>query len=191
MQVTKPRKQRKRLFQAPDHIRHRKFSARLSPELRASHKTKTVPVRSGDTIRVMRGDHKGFEGKITSVERKKYRIFVEGLGREKVDGTTIPVSVHPSKVMITNLNLDDKWRRQILDRKEEANDAREKILAKTPLKEDTKEEEKSEKKQGKSGRGERKTKEKLHDDKKTVKRKIRKTKKQKKPKETERSDGGE
>ncbi|NIQ06138.1 MAG: 50S ribosomal protein L24, partial [Candidatus Korarchaeota archaeon] len=74
MQVTKPKKQRKRLFQAPDHIRHRQFSARLSPELRASHEAKGIPVRSGDTVRVMRGDYKDFEGKVTRVERKKYRI---------------------------------------------------------------------------------------------------------------------
>jgi ribosomal protein L24 len=37
--------------------------------------------------------------------------------REKVDGTTVPIPIHPSKVMITRLNLDDKWRREILERK--------------------------------------------------------------------------
>jgi len=66
----------------------------------------------------MRGDRKGFEGKIVQVDRKNYRIFVEGVSREKVDGTTMPLPIHPSKVMIINLNLDDKWRREILKRKE-------------------------------------------------------------------------
>ena len=115
--ITKPTKQRKMLFQAPDHIRYKFFAASLSPQLKKSHKVKTIPVRSGDTVRIMRGDHKGFEGKITRVDRKKYRIYVEGLTREKVDGTAIFVPVHPSKVMITNLNLDDKWRKKILERK--------------------------------------------------------------------------
>jgi len=118
--VTKPAKQRKMLFQAPDHIRYKLFAAPLSPELRKSHGVKTIPVRSGDTVRIMRGDHKGFEGKIASVDRKKYRIYVEGLTREKVDGTTTFVPIHPSKVMITRLNLDDKWRKKILERKKEA-----------------------------------------------------------------------
>ena len=63
---------------------------------------------------------KGFEGKITTVDRKKYRIFVEGITREKVDGTAMPIPIHPSKVMITTLNLDDKWRREALKRKGEA-----------------------------------------------------------------------
>jgi large subunit ribosomal protein L24 len=115
--VTKPTKQRKMLFQAPAHIRHKLFAASLSAELRATQGAKTFPVRSGDTVRIMRGDHKGFEGKITRVDTRKFRIYVEGLTREKVDGTTVFAPVHPSKVVITHLNLDDKWRKKVLERK--------------------------------------------------------------------------
>ena len=130
--VTKPTKQRKMLYQAPDHIRYRLFTAPLSPELRASHGAKALPVRSGDSVRIMRGDHKGFEGKITRIDRKKYRIYVEGLTREKVDGTTIFVPMHPSKVMITRLNLDDKWRKKILERKKAARRKVEEVAEKPP-----------------------------------------------------------
>lgn len=128
--VTKPSKQRKMIFQAPDHIRYKLFAAHLSPELKSSHGTNSLPVRSGDTVRIMRGDNKGFEGKITRVDRRKYRIYVEGLTREKVDGTTIFVPVHPSKVMITRLNLDDKWRKKILERKKAAPKKREEVETK-------------------------------------------------------------
>lgn len=117
MKITKPKKQRKRLFQAPDHIRHKKFAAPLSSELKSKHGAKTVPVRSGDTVRIMRGDYKGFEGKVTRVDSEKYRIYVEGVQREKVDGTQIFVPIHPSKVMIIDLNLEDEWREKILKRK--------------------------------------------------------------------------
>jgi large subunit ribosomal protein L24 len=108
------------LYQAPDHLRHKLLAAHLSPELRGSHIVRSLPVRSGDTVRIMRGDHKGFEGKITRTDREKYRIYVEGLTREKVDGSTIFVPIHPSKVMVTRLNLDDKWRKKILERKKGA-----------------------------------------------------------------------
>ena len=117
MQITKPRTQRKKLFQAPAHVRHKHFSASLSPDLKKKHGANAVPVKTGDTVRIMRGDRKGFEGKITRVDRKKYRIFVEGITREKVDGTTMPIPIHPSKVMIISLDLDDKWRRETLKRK--------------------------------------------------------------------------
>jgi len=94
-------------------------AAPLSPELVKSKGAKTLPVRKGDTVRVVRGDHLGFEGKVSRVDLKRYRIFLEGLTREKVDGTNIFVSVHPSKVMIKNLKLDDNWRKAVVERKKE------------------------------------------------------------------------
>lgn len=137
MQSTKPTKQRKALFQAPDHQRHRMFAAPLSSNLRGTHGIKTLPARSGDTVRIMRGDHEGFEGKITRIDTEKYRVYVEGLTREKVDGTAILVPIHPSKVMITNLNLDDKWRKEILARKKAAKKKVEEVAEK-PVKKPTK-----------------------------------------------------
>jgi large subunit ribosomal protein L24 len=117
MKTTKPTKQRKRLYQAPLNERYKRFSAPLSSKLKESHGTNSVPVRKGDTVMIMRGDRKGSEGKVTQINRKDYRIFIEGANREKVDGTSISVPIHPSKVMITRLNLDDKWRKKILERK--------------------------------------------------------------------------
>jgi large subunit ribosomal protein L24 len=134
MQATKrvknPRKQRKLLYNAPAHLRHKLMAAPLSQELISSKGAKTLPVRKGDTVRIMRGDHKGFEGKISRVDLKSYRIYVEGLTREKVDGTAVFVSVHPSKVMIKNLSLDDKWRKAILERKTEMPKKEEKVVKK-------------------------------------------------------------
>ena len=115
--VKNPGKQRKRLFNAPAHIRHKLMAAPLSKELAASRGARTLPVRKGDTVRIERGDNKGFEGKISRVDLKAYRVYLEGLTREKVDGTNIFISVHPSKVQIRSLNLDDKWRKNILERK--------------------------------------------------------------------------
>ncbi len=141
MQATKrikdPRKQRKLLHNAPAHLRHKLMAAPLSPQLAASKSVKTLPVRKGDTVHIMRGDNKGFEGKISRVDLKNYRIYLEGLTREKVDGTAIFLPVHPSKVMIKNLNLNDKWRKAIVDRKEALHKAAakvEKAVEKPPAK---------------------------------------------------------
>jgi large subunit ribosomal protein L24 len=141
MQKTKrvkdPRKQRKRLFNAPAHIRHKMMAAPLAPEL-ISKGAKTLPVRKGDTVRVVRGDHIGFEGKVNRLDLKRYRITIEGLTREKVDGTNIFVSIHPSKVMIKSLKLDDKWRKAILENKKQIAAKKEKeaekVVAKPPKK---------------------------------------------------------
>jgi large subunit ribosomal protein L24 len=119
--VKKPGKQRKMLYNAPQHIRQKIMAAPLSPELIASKSVKSLPIRKGDTIQITRGDNKGFEGKINRVDLKRYRIFIEGLTREKVDGTNIFISVHPSKVVIKKLNLDDRWRKAIIERKKPLN----------------------------------------------------------------------
>jgi large subunit ribosomal protein L24 len=149
MKTTKPTKQRKRLYQAPVTERYRRFSAPLSSKLKESHGTNSVPVRKGDTVMIMRGDRKGSEGKVTQINRKNYMIFVEGADREKVDGTKISVPIHPSKVMITRLNLDDKWRKKIMERKGVAEKAE--IAEEEPPKEEKKKKRKTSKRTKESG----------------------------------------
>ena len=149
MKTTKPTKQRKRMYTAPITERYRRFSAPLSSKLKASHGTNSVQVRNGDTVMIMRGDRKGSEGKITQIDRKNYRIFIEGAKREKVDGTAIPVPVHPSKVMITRLNLDDKWRKKTLERKAVSEKAE--VTKKEPPKKETKTKKKTSKVTKQSG----------------------------------------
>jgi len=112
-----PSKQRKLLFNAPHHVRGKIMSVHLSKDLRESYGFRSLPIRSGDTVRVLRGDYKGYEGRVTRVDRDKYRIFVDGITREKADGTTTPIPIHYSKVEIVRLNLDDNWRKKILERK--------------------------------------------------------------------------
>jgi len=114
---SKPSKQRKFLFNAPLHKRHKLVSAPLSVELRVKYGRRSFPVRKGDVVQIVRGDYAGTEGKVRRVDLKNYRITVEGVTREKADGTTVFVPIHPSKVVIKKLNLDDKWRSQRLTQK--------------------------------------------------------------------------
>ena len=107
---SKPSKQRAALYNTPIHRIRKLLSASLSTELKTSQGRNSYPVRKGDTVKILRGDYAGIEGKITKVDTKKQRLFVEGVSRETVAGTSTNVSVHSSKVTITKLNLDDKWR---------------------------------------------------------------------------------
>ncbi|RLF03565.1 MAG: 50S ribosomal protein L24 [Thermoprotei archaeon] len=114
---SQPKKVRKRYFNAPLHQRHKDMNAPLSPELRREYGIKRLPVRKGDTVLIMRGSFKGHEGKVTGVDLKRRRISVEGVTRNKADGTPVPIPIHPSKVMITRLDLSDKYRQTIINRK--------------------------------------------------------------------------
>ncbi|XP_073991797.1 ribosomal protein L26 [Rhodnius prolixus] len=111
------RKNRKRYFSAPSHIRRRFMSAPLSKELRQKYNVKNMPVRKDDEVQVVRGHYKGQQvGKVIQVYRKKYIIYIERVQREKANGATVYVGVHPSKTVIVKLKVD-KDRKKILDRR--------------------------------------------------------------------------
>jgi len=96
-------------------VQRKNVSAPLSLELRQRYRRRSLSVRKGDTVKITRGDFTGIEGKVNRVDRERARLFVEGLSREKVSGTSTLVTVHSSKVTITNLNLSDKWRADMLE----------------------------------------------------------------------------
>ena len=110
MKANAPSKQRRAIYQARGQQRRKLLAAPLSDELRTTQGRRSYPVRKGDTVKIVRGDFAGVEGKVNDVDTTGRRLFVEGVSREMTSGTSTNVSVHCSKVMITKLNLDDKWR---------------------------------------------------------------------------------
>ena len=81
-----PRKQRKALYNAPLHKRQKKMSATLSDKLRVKLDKRSIPVRTGDTVEVLRGDFSGHKGKVENVNLKKMRIQIEGVTIKRTDG---------------------------------------------------------------------------------------------------------
>ncbi|CAH2350605.1 60S ribosomal protein L26-B [[Candida] railenensis] len=109
-------KARKAYFTASSVERRALMSAPLSKELREQYKIRTLPIRSNDEVTVVRGSKKGSEGKINSVYRLKYSVQIEKLQKEKSNGASVPINIHPSKVVITKLHLD-KDRKALIERK--------------------------------------------------------------------------
>lgn len=105
-----PGKQRKYRSNAPYHRRSQFLSARLDEDVREKVGTKTLPIREGDRVKVLRGDYKGTYGDVREVDREEYKIYIEGVDRETVSGSEVTVAIDPSNVVITRLNLDDDMR---------------------------------------------------------------------------------
>mmetsp|Transcript_8542 Transcript_8542/g.12545 ORF Transcript_8542/g.12545 Transcript_8542/m.12545 type:complete len:131 (+) Transcript_8542:61-453(+) len=112
-------KARKAHFNAPSHLRAKIMSATLSKDLRAKYSVREIPIRVDDEVMIMRGNFKEREGKVTQCYRKKWRIHIERVTRDKVNGQSVAVGIHPSKVVITKIKLD-KDRKALLDRKNKA-----------------------------------------------------------------------
>jgi large subunit ribosomal protein L24 len=105
-----PRKQRKYLAKAPLHIRKKFVNANLSKDLRKNHGKRNMPLRKGDTVRIMVGKFKGKKGKVTKILLKTSKIIIEGIQIKKKDGSKIDVKMEPSNLQILELSLDDKKR---------------------------------------------------------------------------------
>ncbi len=115
--VTKqPRKQRLALYSTPLHSRHKLLAAPLSRELREKYKTRSLPLRKGDRVRVLHGDFKKLEGDVVDVDTKHQFVQVEGASVTKADGTQVPRMIRPSNVMLLKL-AEDKRRTRVLERR--------------------------------------------------------------------------
>merc|ERR1712066_624561 len=111
------RKQRKRHFTAPSHIRRKLMTAPLSKDLKQKYGVRNIPIRKDDEVQVVRGHYKGQQvGEVVQCYRKKFRVYIERIQREKANGATVNVGIHPSKVCIVKLKMD-KDRKNILDRR--------------------------------------------------------------------------
>merc|ERR1712094_162034 len=104
-------------FTAPSSVRRKIMSAHLDKTLSNKYHVESMPIRKDDEVIVVRGSHRGREGKEIQVYRKNYVIHIERVTREKSNGSTVNVGIHPSNVTITKLKLD-KDRRAILERKD-------------------------------------------------------------------------
>jgi len=103
--------------EAPLHRRQKMIGSTLSRELRKKYNRRSLPVRKGDTVKIMRGEFKGVSGEVTRVSLKSYKIYVDGVTIKKADGTDVEKALDPSNVMITDLFMEDKERREVLERK--------------------------------------------------------------------------
>ena len=107
---SKPRKQRKYTYTAPLHIKAKFMHAHLAKDLAKKYGLRSLQVRRGDKVKVMRGSFKKQEGKVESTDIKRGTLFIEKVEITKREGSIVKVPVQPSNILITELNTDDKKR---------------------------------------------------------------------------------
>ncbi len=103
------------IYQAPHHFKSKQLGSMLSKELQEKYHKHSARVVEGDNVKVMRGEFKGIEGKVTQVSSEKNGVAIEGIKREKLKGGNVDLYIHTSNLMITSLNLEDKWRQNRLE----------------------------------------------------------------------------
>ena len=115
----KPTKMRnKQIYYATMKTASAQLSSLLSESLRKKYGKKSARVVEGDSVKVIRGEFTGVDGKVTKVSAANNGLTIEGVKKEKLKGEKYDVFIHTSNIEITGLNTDDKWRMNKLEGKD-------------------------------------------------------------------------
>ena len=107
----KPTKMRnKQIYYATMKTASAQLSGMLSKNLRKKYGKRSVRIVEGDSVKVVRGEFNGVDGKVTKVSTSNNGLTIEGVKKEKLKGEKYDVYVHTSNIEVTALNTDDKWR---------------------------------------------------------------------------------
>ncbi len=109
-----PRRQRLALFSADTFERRRRMSVPLSRELRTRYGRRSLPVRKGDTVRILTGSYVGREERVAKVDRRGLSVTLDNVTGKTADQKMKPLPIRTSHLLLTRLNLSDAWRRRVL-----------------------------------------------------------------------------
>jgi len=114
----KPTKMRNRLIYRASHVvKSKQVSSHLSKELKKKFSKNSIRIVEGDSVKIVRGEFKGVDGKVSKISIQKNSLSIEGVKKEKTKGEKFDVYIHSSNVIVTGLNSDDKWRSAKLEGK--------------------------------------------------------------------------
>ena len=138
MTTKKPGKNRLSQRKAPIHVKRKRIRARLLTNDPNLQNVRTVTVRVGDEVEILRGDfgnpnsiksdskgkrlgqsrgRAGLKSKVNRVDTSSGRIFVDGLSITTADGKEEAIPIHPSNLVVTALHEGDPVRiKQLIER---------------------------------------------------------------------------
>ena len=114
-----PRRQRKALYTASSFQRRRRMTVPLSRDLRRRFHARSLPLRKGDTVRVLSGSFVGREERVAKVDRRAYSVILDNVTLKTGEEKLKPLPLRTNHLVITRLNLSDPWRRRGLKVSEE------------------------------------------------------------------------
>lgn len=106
------------IYRATYTTKSKQLGSALSKDLHKRYGRRSVRVIEGDSIRIVRGEYKGVDGKISKISTQKNSVSIEGIKKEKTKGDKFDVYIHTSNLVVTSLNTGDKWRMARLEGKD-------------------------------------------------------------------------
>jgi large subunit ribosomal protein L24 len=111
----KRKTERRKRYSAPMHKKRAHVRVHLAKELKGASKAKkrSLLVNKGDTVKVMRGAHKGKSAKVQKVSHTKGLVYLEGMTTRNARGTESALGFQPSNLLITSMK-ESPYRQKIM-----------------------------------------------------------------------------
>jgi large subunit ribosomal protein L24 len=111
-----PRRQRRLIRRSSIHSHKRLLRCRLDETLREEYGVRSLGLKKGDLVRIMRGQFRDTEAKVQRVDYTKARVMLDAASVTKADGKEARIAMSASNLMMVKLELDDQ-RKKLLAKK--------------------------------------------------------------------------
>lgn len=115
MTTKNPKVRRKQRFAMQMHKKKKLMNVALSKDLRVQMKRRSVGIRKGDQVQIIKGKFKNTQGTVTNVDIKKMKIYIDSAVVKKKGGGQVQVPLTTAKLKITKLVTTDKSRQKLVE----------------------------------------------------------------------------
>ncbi|MBI1971794.1 MAG: 50S ribosomal protein L24 [Candidatus Aenigmarchaeota archaeon] len=98
----------------PLHKKKKLVNVALNRDLRAQLKRRSLGLRKGDEVQIIKGRFKNTKGTVTKVDLKRMKIYIDTAVIKKKSGGQVQVPIATAKLRITKLTATDKNRQKLL-----------------------------------------------------------------------------
>lgn len=113
------RTQRRNQLGAPSSVKRKLMSCHLMKSLREQYKVRSVPIKRGDEVKILKGKAKGKSGKVVQVYRKRNVIYVDKVNGEKQNGQTVFLPIRPSNCVVEKMFINKDRTKRLAKRVEQ------------------------------------------------------------------------
>jgi large subunit ribosomal protein L24 len=100
-----PRKQRRQVKQNPTHARKSLLNCRLDEFLQEEYGLRSLHVKKGDLVKIMRGQFRDTEGKVIRVDHKNIRVHLDSATVTKSDGKEAKLELNDERKKLIESKL--------------------------------------------------------------------------------------
>ena len=99
------------------YIKKKLMNTALNKDLRLQMKRRSMGIRKGDQVQIIKGKFKNLQGIVTSIDLKNMRVYVDNAVVKKRSGGQVQVPLATAKLRITKLVATDKNRQNLFGQK--------------------------------------------------------------------------